>query len=377
MYLYKIRLKSLLRDRVLVFWTMIFPIIIATLYYFAFGHLTDLGTLDTINVALVDADDMPSEFVEIIEFVEFEDERKMFNVSRKTKEEAAELLEKNMITGFIEWEDSNISLTIQSSGLNATILKTFLDEYVQTSAIVNSIIIQTGGNIDIDALIADISNRAEYLEVQQRTKDPNNTLLYFYALIAMTIINGSSMGTSEITNLQPNLSSKGIRYSVSPTKRAKLLFSNIAAALTVHIGELLLFLIFLVFVLGVTIGNYPYVLLLCILGSLAGISFGALLGITFRRMKEGVKIGICTIVSVFGAFLSGMMYPPMKYLINTKAPILGYINPVNIITDGFYSLYYFTSLNRYFLNVLILAGMIIVFSVLTLVQFRRDSYDSI
>lgn len=94
-------------------------------------------------------------------------------------------------------------------------------------------------------------------------------------------------------------------------------------------------------------------------------------------MKEGAKIGICTVFGVFGSFLSGMMYPPMKYLINTKAPIIGYINPVNSITDGFYSLYYFTSLERYFQNILILAIMLILFVSLTLLQYRRDSYESI
>ncbi len=377
MFLYKTRIKTLIRDKVLVFWTMIFPLLLATLYHFAFGHLSNLDNYETINVVLVDAESMPEEFVEVIETVEYGEERKMFNVGQKEKEEATKLLDKNMITGYIEWGEEGIFLTIKNSGLKATILKTFLDEYVQTTSIIDSIILKTQGAVDVETLIADIANQAEYLDYQSRTNDPNNTLLYFYALIAMAVINGSFLGTGEITNLQPNLSAKGVRYSVSPTKRYKLLLSNIAAAFTIHIAEVIILLIYLVGLLGITLGNYLYVLLLCVLGSLTGIFFGALLGITFRRMKEGAKIGICTVFGVFGSFLSGMMYPPMKYLINTKAPIIGYINPVNSITDGFYSLYYFTSLERYLQNVLILAIMLILFVSLTLLQYRRDSYESI
>ena len=219
MFLYKTRIKTLIRDKVLVFWTMIFPLLLATLYHFAFGHLSNLDNYETINVVLVDAESMPEEFVEVIVTVEYGEERKMFNVGQKEKEEATELLDKNMITGYIEWGEEGIFLTIKHSGLKATILKTFLDEYVQTTSIIDSIILKTQGAVDVETLIADIANQAEYLDYQSRTNDPNNTLLYFYALIAMAVINGSFLGTGEITNLQPNLSAKGVRYSVSPTKR--------------------------------------------------------------------------------------------------------------------------------------------------------------
>ena len=87
MFLYKTRIKTLIRDKVLVFWTMIFPLLLATLYHFAFGHLSNLDNYETINVVLVDEESMPEEFVEVIETVEYGEERKMFNVGQKEKEE--------------------------------------------------------------------------------------------------------------------------------------------------------------------------------------------------------------------------------------------------------------------------------------------------
>ena len=71
---------------------------------------------------------------------------------------------------------------------------------------------------------------------------------------------------------------------------------------------------------------------------------------------------------MLGSFFSGMMGITMKYIIDTNA---------SMITDGFYSLYYYDTLERYFLNI----GGLIIFSslmlVLSWVSLRRQKYDSI
>ena len=40
MHVFIYRLKCLLRDRQTVFWTSIFSLCLATMFYFAFGHIT-------------------------------------------------------------------------------------------------------------------------------------------------------------------------------------------------------------------------------------------------------------------------------------------------------------------------------------------------
>ena len=67
----------------------------------------------------------------------------------------------------------------------------------------------------------------------------------------------------------------------------------------------------------------------------------------------------------------------MKYIIDTNMPILNKINPASMITDGFYSLYYYDTLDRYWLNIigiLIFSGIMITLSYTSL---RRQKYDSI
>jgi len=82
-------------------------------------------------------------------------------------------------------------------------------------------------------------------------------------------------------------------------------------------------------------------------------------------------------VTMCGSFLAGMMYAQMKYIVYDKAPILAYLNPVNLITDSFYSLYYFTDMGRYFLNLAILMVMTVLFGLGTYYVLRRRRYASI
>jgi ABC-2 type transport system permease protein len=77
-----------------------------------------------------------------------------------------------------------------------------------------------------------------------------------------------------------------------------------------------------------------------------------------------------------GCFLAGMMGVGMKYVIDKNMPILNIINPANMITDGFYALYYYTNSSRYWFNIislLIFSGLAIALSCRKLGRARYDS----
>lgn len=78
-----------------------------------------------------------------------------------------------------------------------------------------------------------------------------------------------------------------------------------------------------------------------------------------------------------GSFLAGMMYQNMKYIVSQNVPLLSYLNPVNLLTDAFYSLYYYDSLDRYFLNIAILSIFAIIFCAGTYLIVRRRKYASL
>ena len=111
-------------------------------------------------------------------------------------------------------------------------------------------------------------------------------------------------------------------------------------------------------------------------GVLAGNSFGILVGVSIVKKLE-FKTGVITSISLFLCMLSGMMFVHMKYYVDTYAPLLGKINPANMITDALYSLYYYGPTERYYfslLSLLVFAGIcyVIAFNVI-----RRKRYASL
>ena len=67
----------------------------------------------------------------------------------------------------------------------------------------------------------------------------------------------------------------------------------------------------------------------------------------------------------------------MKYVIDKNIPILNIINPANMITDGFYALYYYDTLNRFYFDVVSLFVFSIIMILISLRGLRREQYDSI
>ena len=378
MHLYKMRLLCLLRNKTLLFWTFLFPIVLAGFFKIAFSNLNENGFLETIPVAVVQGNE--AKLVATMNQVTFDDDLSMFAVQTITQEEATLALEDGTVNAIILVdEEENIHVQFKQAGLNETIVKSFLDQYLQTSATINTIMVESMGTINSDDLLIQLANQQEYIdEVGFGARNPDSMLSYFYALIGMALIYGGFWGTNELIDLQANLSAKGMRVSIGPTKRLKLLLTNLSCAFTIHFLEVMLFLLFLIFGLGVSFGSRPgLVVLLCAVGSMTGIAFGAFTTLLLKRASEGAKVAVTTITGIFGGFLSGMMYANIKFWIMTKMPILTFLNPVSPIADGLFSLYYFDTLDRFYLNLGILFIMLAICIVGMGLAFRRDNYESI
>jgi len=95
------------------------------------------------------------------------------------------------------------------------------------------------------------------------------------------------------------------------------------------------------------------------------------------KTNEDTKTGIIISITMLGCFFSGMMGITMKYVIDKNIPIINKLNPANMITDGFYALYYYDTLERYYFNLISLFIFAIMCLVLATLSLRRQKYDSI
>ena len=372
------RFKCIIRDKELVFWSLVFPLILATFFNLAFGNLSQGEAFKSINIAVVDneayqKDEGLKSFLTEVS----QGEDKLFNINISTKAEAEKLLDDGKVDGIIT-VDTQINLAVKNSGLNQTIIKSVLDEYSQTVSAAGSIL-KNNQTTTYSELMEDINDRKEYTkDIQIGTKEkPDSTVNYFYTLIAMACFYGSFFGLKEITDTQANLSKRAARLNVAPVHKLKVLTAGLLAGYLVQISEIIILISYLVFVLKIDFGNQiGYILLTCFVGCATGLTFGAFVSSIIKK-GEGIKTAILIVFTMTTAFLAGMMFATMKYIVEKNAPIVAYLNPVALITDAFYALYYFDTHTRFFINIWLLSGFTVLFCLATYLIIRRQKYASI
>ena len=388
---FKYSFKTLFRNKTLIFWTFAFPIILGTFFNMAFSNIENSEKLDIINIAIVNNENFDKNEILKEAFKELSDENnedRLFNTKYVNIDEAKDLLTKGDITGYLNIVDENPTVTITTSGINETIFKFATEEIIQQSGIVKDIATEQiknemiSGNINIDykKIYKDAFEIAQNQEVKIENTSSNHlsyTMIEFYTLIAMACLYGGMLGMTAINQNLANMSSNGKRISVSPTNKAKVILSSLLASyITALIGLAILF-IYTIVALKVDYGNNsPLIILLSCIGSLAGLTMGMAIA-TCLKASENTKTGIVISITMLGCFLSGMMGITMKYIVDKNMPIINKINPANMITDGFYSLYYYETLERYFFNIISLLIFSIIMIFLSYIILRRQRYESL
>lgn len=370
---YAYRLKCILRNRELMFWTLMFPILLAILFNLAFSNIYSTEKFIKVNVALVQNDALTANPAFSDALSKMDD---LFVVSQTTLEEADTLLKENQIDGYIIF-DPELKLMVNRSGLNQTIIRGFLDDFLQSSATLMTVISENPAALE-SGTIAGVYSRTDYLSAVSASKSsPDTTVHFFYTLIAMTCLYGGFLGVNEVIAIQANLSDVGARINTAPTNKLTVFLSSMLAATTIQLAELLLLLAFIVGVLGISFGDQlGYIALACVIGSLTGVTFGTFIAATVKK-SEGIITGILIGSTMTMSFLAGMMSADIKYLVATKMPILGYLNPANLITNSFYALYYYNTPTQFFINILLLCGFTFLFSATTYFILRRQTYASL
>ena len=360
---FKYSLKTLFRNKALIFWTFAFPIILGTFFNMAFSDIESSEKLNIINIAIINNEDFNNNEIFKVAFKNLSDKNnndRLFETRYTTEEEAKKLLEEKKIVGYLKLVNDEPELTFKTSGINETIFKYVSEEISQTSSIIMN------SSKDDNVRLNDISNN-----------NLSYTMIEFYTLIAMSCLYGGILGAVAINQNLPNMTNRGKRVSVSPTSKGKIILSSVLASyITQLIGVALLFLYTILF-LKVDYGNKLGLdIVLAMSGSLAGLSLGVMIATTIKS-TENTKTGIIIAITMLGCFLSGMMGVTMKYVIDKNIPIINKLNPASMITDGFYSLYYYDTLNRYIFDI----GSLLIFSFLMItisyISLRRQTYDSI
>ncbi len=347
MVYYMYRVKRLFRMKILFFWTIIFPLVLATFFKLAFSSITekDWG-FDTIAVAVTTEegsvrDEMLLSFLE-----EMKNEDQAFFAVTETDSETADrmLSEKEVTAVIVVGEETSIKL--RENGLNSTVVKTVLDGYLQSK----DIFIEAAMTGKLAEVTEAFSNEMETLAVREfegASKDP--MIQYFQALIAMASLYGAMYGlmNSNELNTKANTGDVAARRLASPMKKLPTVLADVAAAFTIQYIQFLIIIAYYLFVLKVDFGTVSGWLFL---GGAAYSLFGVLIGYCIGsvvRQKENIQNAIMMGTVMFSSFLAGLMVGGLRITIELSAPIVNRINPATLVADSMQALCIMGDMERY------------------------------
>lgn len=378
----KYSLKVLFKNKGLIFWTFVFPIILGTLFKMAFSNIENEEKLSVIDLAVIknsefDNDFMFSEGIKMLS--DKESSERLFNVKYVSLDEAKKLLLDEKISGYILLDEGKSKIFVNKSDINSTIIKFVVDNIESKKNLYNVVENYSISHDMYDKYYLFISNVRNESKVMLKDISNNNlsyTNIEYYTLIAMTALYGGMLSLFLCNKHQPNINVVGKRSSVSDIKKSTLIMSNLLASYIVEVLGVFVVLSYTLLVLNADFGsNLLLIILLTLVGAISGLSIGVF--ISTLKIGDKEKTGVLIAFTMFSSLFAGMYGVTMKYVIDKNIPIINKINPTSLITDGFYSLYYYNTYSRYMSNLVILLIISVLLITISVCKLRRDVYDSV
>ena len=373
LHLIKYNLLVKVKNFATTFWPLIFPLLLGTMFYFAFGNIDD-ADFETVQVGIVKEEEPDTLFLMFLDQME-NNGNHLIATQELSGTAALAKLENEEISG-IYYVGKAPSLTVAANGIPQSILQSVLTSYETGKSTIRQIV-RTHPSGLWKGIQKMLNQQEPITQVSLGGHTINGTVQFFYALIAMTCLYGCFIGFGSAITLQANITALAARRCVTPTHKLKLILSEQIASFLLGYFDVIVLLVYLRYILKLDFqGKIGPMLLISFFGSLIGVSIGIFVG-SLGKMKEGVKIGIILGISMICSFLSGLMNNTMKDIVEKNAPFINRINPAALISDAFYCINVYDDLGRYYRNLITLAVMSVVLVAASFLLIRRESYDSI
>ena len=354
-------LKITFKNTELIFWTFTFPIILGTLFFAAFSNIKTAENYEPIKVVVAKNEEhkIYPFYTQILNSLSEGEDRIFDTTYYDSKDEAMKKTHDGETSGTIVFENEADfpKLVVEKSEINQTIVQNVMTEIEQA--------IMAGRPFETPEIKNTYSTNYEY------------TMIEYYSLLAMTCLYGGMIATKALDKRLANMTASGKRIAVASITKAKIVIEALFTSYLVQLVGLTILFSYMTLVLRIDFGeNLPYIILFTMIGALTGLALGTFISAVFKT-KEDNKDGILTGFTMVGCFFAGMMGPQMKYVADTNMPLLNKLNPVAIITDGYYALSTYGPGERYFYDILSLLIFSAILSIVSILILRRQKYDNL
>lgn len=452
---FKTTVRTLLLTPSAVVWTLIFPIVLATVFNFMFEPMRSTGSVEAVKVAVV-ADDAweDSPFSQVVDTLSEADEPLLAVHPVATEQEARELIAEGSVAGAYIVDaagnegnaeqsgsdeldavdaagpadaagatsdpdnadaagaasgsgtaagSSDVSTSTSSAGstgapriilapagsgtgsdasydVNRAILESVATSYLQRVALIEDLsahdpVALSDPTTIENALGLSVSVR----EVSLTHAQPDSMVRFYYALLGMASIFAAQLAGESVWHLQPASSAAGARRAVSGTSRMRLLIPTIGACWAVSTTFLVIAFGYICLTAHIDFSGREG---LCIVGiaaaSLLSCGIGALVGALPGRMGSDSRRGILTALTCLLSLFAGLYGEPTMELADTVAhvfPAATWLNPVCLIRDLFYTVYYYDTLIPFALRLATCMGIAAALLTVSAACMRRSAHE--
>ena len=452
---FKTTVRTLLLTPSAVVWTLIFPIVLATVFNFMFEPMRSTGSVEAVEVAVVDDDAWEnSPFSQVVDTLSEADEPLLAVHPVATEQEARELIAEGSVAGAYivdavgnegnaeqsgsdeldaidaagpadaagaasDPDNADAAGAASSSGtaagssdvststlsasdagapriilapagsgtssdasyeVNRAILESVATSYLQRVALIEDLSAHDPAALSDpialeDALGLGVSVR----EVSLTHAQPDSMVRFYYALLGMASIFAAQLAGESVWHLQPTSSAAGARRTVSSTSRMRLLIPTIGACWAVSTTFLAIAFGYICLTAHIDFSGREG---LCLVGiaaaSLLSCGIGALVGALPGRMGSDSRRGILTALTCLLSLFAGLYGEPTMELADTIAqalPAATWLNPVCLIRDLFYTVYYYDTLVPFALRLAACAGIAAVLLAVSTACMRRSAHE--
>lgn len=452
---FKTTVRTLLLTPSAVVWTLIFPIVLATVFNFMFEPMRSTGSVEAVEVAVVVDDAWEnSPFSQVVDTLSEADEPLLAVHPVATEQEARELIAEGSVAGAYIVDaagnegnaeqsgsdeldaidaagpadaagaasdpdnadaagaasgsgtaagSSDVSTSTSSAGstgapriilapagsgtgsdasynVNRAILESVATSYLQRVALIEDLsahdpVALSDPTTIENALGLSVSVR----EVSLTHAQPDSMVRFYYALLGMASIFAAQLAGESVWRLQPTSSAAGARRTVSSTSRMRLLIPTIGACWAVSTTFLAIAFGYICLTAHIDFSGREG---LCIVGiaasSLLSCGIGALVGALPGRMGSDSRRGILMALTCLLSLFAGLYGEPTMELADTIAqalPAATWLNPVCLIRDLFYTVYFYDTLIPFSLRLSACAGIAAVLLAVSAACMRRSAHE--
>lgn len=275
---FKYKIRMTLGDKGLIFWILIFPIVLGTLFKISFGnYMENEEVFDTIETAYVAGEEKEVVFEDVLDALN--GEKGILKVHTLDMKEAEKKLLDGEVKGIIINDKDGVSLMVSEEGIYQTILKSIIEQYEQKKSTIENILANAPEKLE--DVIKIMTESGQYIKEETLTEGSMDSMMsYFYALISMTCLYGSLLGADCAKQLKANISPVAARKTLGSINKRISILSEMLACVTVQSVIMLIAIVYLKYVLGVNIGDkVGLIFLTAVVGGIIGIAQGMFLSL--------------------------------------------------------------------------------------------------